>query len=412
MKFKRNRLISPVGSWRWFLVLAEIDMTKVKWLGILAAGVVGLFVLAAYLPAEDKPDAPIDWEKARALHQREVRGENLSADEKTYLERAKAERQKNAGQARPAPNQPNQPRGGFAAPGEPKASTGFVPLSDPSDAKYKEQTLGLYGNGKSEPPAEHLAKAMAAARQIAPLNAEGKPDPAGKIVMMSIGMSNTTQEFSKFVEIANKDAAKNPNLVIVDGAQGGMDAADWADPQRGQQVWLAAQRRAEALKVNPLQVQVVWVKQALKGPQRFGDFPEHAKVLEKHMETIVMLAKHNYPNLKLIYLSSRTYAGWAMSGLNPEPYSYESGFSVRWLIDAQIKGEEKALTYDAAPVLLWGPYLWTDGTKGRALDKLVWNKDDTRQDGTHPSETGREKVAEQLLAFFKGDGTAKGWFGK
>jgi hypothetical protein len=124
----------------------------------------------------------------------------------------------------------------------------------------------------------------------------------------------------------------------------------------------------------------------------------------------VLVAKERYPNLKLIYLSSRTYGGHATTALNPEPYAYESGFSVQWLIQSQIKGEDKELSNPAAPVLLWGPYLWTDGVKGRAQDKLVWNKEDTRQDGTHPSASGQQKIADQLLEFFKSDASAKPWF--
>ena len=62
-----------------------------------------------------------------------------------------------------------------------------------------------------------------------------------------------------------------------------------------------------------------------------------------------------------------------------------------------------------APVLLWGPYLWADGTKGRK-DGFVWQQADFGPDGTHPSPSGRRKVADMLLRFFKTDSTAKGWF--
>jgi len=95
--------------------------------------------------------------------------------------------------------------------------------------------------------------------------------------------------------------------------------------------------------------------------------------------------------------------------LNPEPYAYESGFAVQWLIRSQSAGTEPALAYDKAPVLLWGPYLWTDGTKGRK-DGLTWEHADTAADGTHPSRTGQDKVAHLLLDFLKSDPTAKRWF--
>jgi hypothetical protein len=50
---------------------------------------------------------------------------------------------------------------------------------------------------------------------------------------------------------------------------------------------------------------------------------------------------------------------------------------VRWLIQDQIEGDA-ALNYDAsrgpvkAPLLMWGHYLWADGTTPRQSDGLVW----------------------------------------
>jgi hypothetical protein len=79
---------------------------------------------------------------------------------------------------------------------------------------------------------------------------------------------------------------------------------------------------------------------------------------------------------------------------------------VRGLIRDQIEGQP-ALNSDPAqgevkaPVLLWGPYLWADGVRGRNQDDLVWNRDDLAGDGTHPGASGREKVAERLLTFLK-----------
>jgi lysophospholipase L1-like esterase len=40
----------------------------------------------------------------------------------------------------------------------------------------------------------------------------------------------------------------------------------------------------------------------------------------------------------------------------------------------------------------------------------VWKPEDLGPDGTHPSDSGRRKVAELLLRFVKADPTAKMWF--
>ena len=60
-----------------------------------------------------------------------------------------------------------------------------------------------------------------------------------------------------------------------------------------------------------------------------------------------------------------------------------------------------------APLLLWGPYLWADGTTPRKGDGLVWERADLAADGTHPSPSGRRKVAEMLLEYFQTDPVAR-----
>src|SRR5439155_17155948 len=119
---------------------------------------------------------------------------------------------------------------------------------------------------------------------------------------------------------ADADGQKSPTLVIVDSAQGGKDAEAWAHvgATNTNPTWDEADRRLKAAGVTPQQVEVVWIKQALMGPARSGEFPAHADVLQKDVEAILNLAKSRYPNLRLAYLSSRIYAGYAGTMLNPE----------------------------------------------------------------------------------------------
>jgi hypothetical protein len=161
---------------------------------------------------------------------------------------------------------------------------------------------------------------------------------------------------------------------------------------------------------------VAWIKLANKGPQ--GELQEHGAKLQRDTVAVIQNAKDRFPNLRVAYLSSRIYGGYTMGPLNPEPYAYESAFVCRWLIQDQIKGSA-ALNYDAAkgpvraPLLLWGPYLWADGTKPRAGDGLVYLREDFAADGTHPSpQKGREKVARVMLNFYKTDPLARTWFAK
>ena len=290
----------------------------------------------------------------------------------------------------------------------------LVPLTELGEEKYKGEIGGLYGYGMNEPPEAHLASAIKATMRITPLSGEGKPDKNGKVVLLSIGMSNTTQEFSRFAELAKSEPKKSPSLVIVDGAQGGQAAIQWADPKPdarrpgGGTPWDVAEQRLKAASVTPQQVQVVWIKQALMQQGQYGEFPAHSDRMAGELIKIIGLAKDKYPNLRVAYLSSRIYAGYAKTQLNPEPYAYEGAFAVRKVIAAQIAGD-KTLDYKDAPTLLWGPYLWAQGEKPRK-DGLTYVADDLAADGTHPSNSGRQKVAKLLLDFFTKDELANTWF--
>lgn len=308
---------------------------------------------------------------------------------------------------RPAAGRGDAPSGG-------KDKVGLKPLTEmTAEDKYKGENGGLYGGGKNEPPEAHQAAAKKETAQIMPLDGDGKPSKNGKIGLISISMSNWTQEFSMFKQIADKDPDKSPLVTIVDCAQGGQTMARWADPKA--RPWEIADERLKQAGITPAQVQVVWIKIANAGPS--GELQEHGKRLQQDTVAVVQNAKTKFPNLRIVYLESRIYAGYANTRLNPEPYAYEGAFVVRWLIQDQIKGN-KELNYDPShgpvkvPLLLWGAYLWGDGMTPRKSDELVWKRDDLGGDGTHPSNSGRQKVAELLLKFCKTDPNVKTWFVK
>jgi hypothetical protein len=299
---------------------------------------------------------------------------------------------------------------------------------------YKGFTGGLYPAGSNAEPAPHAAAGRARAQAIVPLDASGVASANGKIVMISVGMSNTTQEFCSsgstttncttwsFMGQAAVDAAVNhTTLAIVNGAHGGWDAASWdaaSDPSYDS----VRLNRLAPLGLSEQQVQIAWVKQADAGPRdSLPSLQSDAYQLESRLGNIVRAMKTHYPNLKLVFFSSRIYAGYATTTLNPEPFAYESGFAVKWLIQAQIDQMANGgtvvdaragdLNYEAdAPWLGWGPYLWADGLNPRQSDGLVWQVADFAADGTHPAQSGQQKVGSMLLAFFKSSPFTKCWF--
>ena len=119
----------------------------------------------------------------------------------------------------------------------------------------------------------------------------------------------------------------------------------------------------------------------------------------------------------MVFLSSRIYAGFATTDLNPEPFAFETGFATKWLIEAQINqmrglGQDARagnLDYDTVvPWIAWGPYIWAnDGTP--TSDGLTWLASDF-SDGIHPNASGVPKVASRLMTHFLDSPFTAGWF--
>lgn len=302
-------------------------------------------------------------------------------------------------------------------------------LSDPGSWTYLGFPGGQYPDGTTMPPA-HRQAGLARALAVGPLAPDGSPSPTGRIVLLSIGMSNTTQEFCNpspagqcnsgtFVSQALADpAVQKTTLAMVDGARGGQTAGTWDSPADPNYDQVRDSRLAPA-GVTERQVQAVWVKVANAGPTVSLPAAEaDAYTLVGQLGGIARALKVRYPNVKLVFISNRIYGGYASTTLNPEPYAYESGFAVKWVIGAQIAqmagggmdARAGDLSYNGpAPWLGWGPDLWANGMTPRA-DGLTWAREELGSDGTHPSALGVQKVGRLLLDFFKQSPHTRCWF--
>lgn len=307
-----------------------------------------------------------------------------------------------------------------------QTSVGLIPVDDLGSGLYLGlYEGGLYANGSNIMPAAHLIDGIDRAQQIVPLNTLGEPDPQGLFVLLGIGMSNTTLEFREFIQLArahptinNGPASNGGEMAIIDGAYGGATAVAWDDPADLQYDRVRDQKLGVP-GLTEAQVQVVWVKVANPGPSvGLPDANADALALLGSLGDIVRALQVRYPNLKLVFFSSRIYAGYATTTLNPEPYAYESAFSNKWVIDAQIQQMETGLVDPVAgdldlatgtPWLGWGPYFWADGLSPRS-DGLMWLCSDLQSDGTHPSLDGSMKVASHLMQFFMTSPVTVDWF--
>jgi len=297
----------------------------------------------------------------------------------------------------------------------PNTTTPMVALTDLGTGTYQGSQAGLYPNGSNVRPASHDSDGVTFAQGIQPLDSNGNPSPTGKYVLLAVGESTAQNEFNRFLPIANADPTKNPMLVIVNGGQGGATPNNFTSSTSV--YWnMVLNNYLPQNGVTANQVVAIWMED-VDGIAK-GTFPTDIATLQTEYETIMQTMHTLFPNLKLMYFSSRVYAGYS-NGVgkppNPEPYAYEMSFAVKWAIQDQLNGNAN-LNYNpnngpvVAPWMSWGPYYWSNGMLGRN-DGLVWDCEDFSSDGTHPSSTfGQLKVASQLLNFLKTDDTTTPWY--
>ena len=336
-----------------------------------------------------------------------------------------------------------------------------IPLMDMTPSEnYLNFSGGLYENSSDTMPSDHDADGKSFAAQVQPLDTNGNPSASGTIVFVSFGMSNAAIEFNSFVTITQGNSAVNHStLHISNGASSEQDACYWfpaeGPPSCNSQFENEYDRISGNLESNglsPNQVQVAWIDNAngrvhsenrgcvplgtlcnpLCDPTTAGcvnnENTTNALNEEEEFGETLRAAKTRFPNLKLVFFSSRVYGGYANAdAADPEPFAYETGYGIKWLIQAQINQAQTGtldpvagdLSYASAPWIAWGPYFWADGDTPRS-DGLVWcngqsgppcnGEVDFGPDGLHLTATGGDKAANLLLNFLLTSPYTQSWF--
>ncbi len=304
-----------------------------------------------------------------------------------------------------------------------------TPINDLGPGDYLGQFQGgLYEKGSNVVPADHDADGRSIGGSIVPIN-NGR---SNYIVILSIGMSAANIEFQQFISqrwsCVDVGQCSN-NVRAVNGAQAGYSACSWTHPYGAVDTTTChapsstnpydnIAKLMSGTNLTPSQVEVIWM--------HHSDFTTTASLpasnadaytLEGELGQIARAAKVRYPNLKMIFQSGHIYAGYSVAG-GDEPYDYESGFSIKWLTQAQVDQIRNGtinprtgdLSYANSAWLAWSYYDWAAGPVPRS-DGLIWcngqagspcyGEIDYRSDGVHPNTTGANKVASGLLAFFK-----------
>ncbi len=222
----------------------------------------------------------------------------------------------------------------------------LVPLTDMGASTYFGFSGGLYPGGNVMPQA-HADARQAFAAAVEPLDRNGNPSPSGKYVLLAIGHSITAPIFCNidpghvcapysFIGQAMADPdVDRTNLAIVRveccPRAEELENPDFSGYDR-------TRDRLSTLGLREQQVQVVWSQ--LYTSVTTLELPDpraRAYVLTRQAGTVVRAFRSLYPNLRLVFFTSRVYGGYSERPLDTgEPAGYENGFSVKWLIQAQI----------------------------------------------------------------------------
>jgi hypothetical protein len=344
------------------------------------------------------------------------------------------------------------------------ASTLFLatPINDLGTGTYLSFQGGFYLNGSNVVPSDHDADGELFTSETIPLDVNGNPSASGKVVLASMGMSNALIEYSTFETVVKKSKVVNKQtLVLWNAAASGQVACYWFPAYGSPACSPNTQNEYDRIdgglakaNLSNMQVQALWIDNAngRVHPQNRGCQPQgtlcsslcnptlpgcvnsvnttNALNEEEEYGEALRAWKTRFPNLKMAFFSGRVFGGYAAGGVDdvdPEPFAYETGFAIKWLIQAQINQIETGvidpiagdLSYPAAPWIVWGPYLWADGPNPRS-DGLVWcfgqtgapcnGEFDFNSFGLHLNTTGATKAANLMLNFFTTSPYTTPWF--
>lgn len=272
---------------------------------------------------------------------------------------------------------------------------------------YKDQAGGLYQGGANQPQLAHRVKVQKQLEQIQPLNAEGVNDSSGQIGVVFIGDPFTKGEIDIFNEYIQGEASVNSALTFIDGSEDKFDTKFW---EKSLFAWENLVQKTKSENLTSKQVQIIWLNLS------FGEYDiELANSVNNYTENLQNIIKNaliNFPNSKIVYLSSPRSANNSTLVEYIEPNSYETAFGVREIIRKQEEGKlnykESIQTLSSEPVLIWGPYVWTksnDGTK-----EFSYTTDNFESDGLTLSTAGKQRYALDLYDFWANYEFSRSWF--
>lgn len=293
---------------------------------------------------------------------------------------------------------------------------GFDNWADPEGVLHQG---GLYPYGANYAPSGHAKQIKTANKNIFPRNTLGTKDLVnGKIGLAIMGASNPLHIANYLIPAYQADAAANDKLTIVNNGQEGMSI----DKMFTTAYFSNCLDNITACGLTAKQVQAVIFKTDTLETDidtlTFNDYIiTHKAAFVSAMQEILI----DYPNCQIVYFVGRHTTRYALEGYEKhfEPRAYYNCWLIKALIEAQIFGDTTLKCKGAgkkAPVLAWGPPLYSNGPVPNSFDYAVDETcfipaaDGAVNNGVHLSEIGLDNAVNYILDFFFNDINTKNWF--
>ncbi|MEX0891509.1 MAG: hypothetical protein WEB88_05005 [Gemmatimonadota bacterium] len=323
----------------------------------------------------------------------------------------------------------DRPRPGPLEPGtEP---TNLIPLTDLGADRYLEQFQGgLFLGGANSVPSDHAARGTELASAIRPLDVSGQAAANGRIGVLVVGDALAAQvacnitpgtpcgEGTLLARVAADDDVDHAHVRFVNGARNTSTFQAWTSAT-GPYYGFLQNTLLPDHGLSAAQIQAAWVHLATTHPvSTLPATDADARLMLAWLPEVLRALKDVFPNLRVAWLTSRVFGGYGTLSARGEPSAYETGFAVKWTIEAQLRQRREGAVVipeagdlapdQAAPWITWGPYWWADGTRPRN-DGLIWRREHFEQDGVNPSAEGEARMGLLLFEHLKSSPWARCW---
>lgn len=291
-----------------------------------------------------------------------------------------------------------------------------IPLNEMGDTTYRGFQGGFYPNGATTPQGQYAADLDSINKTIWGLDTAGnRKNKAGTIVIGGVGVCLSGAPVNGL-----RRRKRNPiaiqNINFVNFEYGGAAYQYVADPNST--YWQHVALKMPSQNTTYKQVQMLWLTS--DDSTSITDFPQRPLIAKENIKAAVRTLKIKFPNLKIVYFVGRPYTynlsdttgtGKIMNSRSRNPAPYHQGWAEKWALEDQINGDP-GLAYKGpnavAPILTWGAYEWTQGKLPNA-DGFTWYPSDTR-DGLHPTDGGKDKIAQYFWNFLTTDPYTTQWY--